>query len=387
VHIEWIQLVDFRNYRTLSYSPTSQLNVVAGRNGHGKTNLLESLAVLLIGRSFRGVRAAELCRWDTALSALSGEVRRGDAGREIRREIRPREDGTWIVVGEGCPWARVIPFTWQDLAVLNGSPEARRSFLDGFAGKIVPAHLTARARYRQIVIRRNSMLQRGEPGIDRHLEAWDEQLVTVGLELIRHRRAAVASLEDELARIHARIGGQGATHLIYQCLGQGLGQSPGGLGSEITAEEFRRRLAARRPEELRRGQTLVGPHRDDLVIEVDGRDMRRVGSRGQQRLLALALRLAEVEPVAAGVGTAPVLLLDDALSELDPDVQRRVLDHVEGQGQVFLSTADGSLPTRAASWWRVDDHRVEETSAEAMATAMMPGAVPGAMPGAVVRAA
>ncbi|MGH7315591.1 MAG: DNA replication/repair protein RecF, partial [Candidatus Rokuibacteriota bacterium] len=108
-------------------------------------------------------------------------------------------------------------------------------------------------------------------------------------------------------------------------------------------------------------QTLVGPHRDDLLIEVDGRDLRLYGSRGQQRLLALTLRLAEVGPVARAVGSAPVLLLDDALSELDPEVQARVLEHVSAAGQVFLTTADATLPeTRRATWWDVRGGRVND---------------------------
>jgi DNA replication and repair protein RecF len=114
-------------------------------------------------------------------------------------------------------------------------------------------------------------------------------------------------------------------------------------------------------EETRRGQTVVGPHRDDLLIEVDERDLRLYGSRGQQRLMALALRLAEAGPVARAIGSAPVLLLDDALSELDPQVQARVLEHVAGAGQVFLTTADDALPeTGRVAWWEVKEGRVTD---------------------------
>jgi DNA replication and repair protein RecF len=113
-------------------------------------------------------------------------------------------------------------------------------------------------------------------------------------------------------------------------------------------------LDAHFAEETRRGQTVVGPHRDDLLIEVDGRDLRLYGSRGQQRLMALTLRLAEAGPVARAVGSAPVLLLDDALSELDPQVEARVLEHVAAAGQVFLTTADAALPAaRRVTWWEV----------------------------------
>jgi DNA replication and repair protein RecF len=126
-------------------------------------------------------------------------------------------------------------------------------------------------------------------------------------------------------------------------------------------------LEVRLAEEVRRGQTVVGPHRDDLLIEVDGRDLRLYGSRGQQRLMALALRLAEAGPVARAVGSAPVLLLDDALSELDPQVEARVLEHVATAGQVFLTTADPTLPeARRATWWDIRGGRVAEPALRAV---------------------
>ena len=351
MQIEWIQGVDFRSYRTLSYSPAPRLNLLIGPNGHGKTNLLEAIALLTVGRSLRGARAADLLRWSAATASLSGEIRRGDATRRLRREVRPREDGALAVAGEGCPWARVIPFTWLDLAVLNGAPQARRNFLDGFAGKLAPAHLTTLARYRQVLARRNHLLQSGfdGPALAERLAPWDEQLISVGLELIARREAAVVAIAREMEHLYPALAACGDVRLEYRC----------SIG-ERTQEAFAREVGRRQREEVRRGQTLVGPHRDDLLIEVDGRDMRVSGSRGQQRLLALALRLAEARPVAAAVGSDPILLLDDALSELDPAAQRRVIEHVEDAGQVFLATAEEPGPVRHAAWWLVRDGQVED---------------------------
>ena len=130
----------------------------------------------------------------------------------------------------------------------------------------------------------------------------------------------------------------------------------------MESPEFLEALASRREDERRRRSTLVGPHRDDLAVELDGHDMRSFGSRGQQRLLVLALRLAEASPVEAAVGSRPVLLLDDALSELDPDVQGRVLRHAGRSGQVFLTTADPELPEGSgAVWWEVRGGTVAES--------------------------
>jgi DNA replication and repair protein RecF len=367
VEIQWIQGVDYRNYRTLSYSPAPRLNVLTGCNGQGKTNLLEALSLLLVGRSFRGARAADMVRWGAEASRVSGELRRGPAMQVIRREARRREDGSWGITGEGCSWARVVPFAWQDVAILNGPPLTRRNFIDGFAAKLAPAHLGVHARYRQVLERRNHLLQTGLGGLEltERLAPWDEQLASVGMDLVARRRAAVATLAAEMEPLHAELGGRGRVRLEYR---SSLGEAP-------TAASVHAELARRRGEELRRGQTVVGPHRDDLSIDLDGRDARVFGSRGQQRLLALALRLAEVAPVTAVVGSPPVLLLDDALSELDPEVQRRVLERVEGQGQVFLTTAEDGLPARAASWWQIEGGAVARAATVEPGPARMPSEV------------
>ena len=350
MQIEWIALSDFRSYSALSYSPSSTLNVVTGPNGQGKTNLLEGLGLLLVGRSFRGSRTVDLARWNAPRALVQGELRRADATREIRRSIAPREDGGWAITGEGCPWARAIPFGWQDLALLTGGPQARRGFLDGFAAKVFPAHAAAVGRYRRVLERRNHLLQAaaGATAVDAVLEPWDAQLARVGVELLARRRQALQELETEVAALYPVMAGDGDLAVGYRS----------SLPDGVDEEGFVNALRERRAEEARRGQTLVGPHRDDVSVELDGRDMRLFASRGQQRLLALALRLAEAGPVARAVGSSPVLLLDDALSELDPAVQVNVLRHIEGAGQVFLTTAEDTIPARRAAWWQVRDGEV-----------------------------
>ena len=351
MHIGTVEFSDFRNFHRLSVAPASSLNILAGPNAQGKTNLLEGLAVLMVGRSFRGVRAAELPRWGCARAAVSGEVFRRESSRGLRRVVQPREDGGWAVTGEGCPWARVIAFGWQDMAILHGAPQARRDFLDGFAGKLYPAHLTAYRRYRQVLGRRNRVLQDGgaRGGLRTRLEPWNEQLVQVGMELIDRRRSAVSALQREAARLYPDLAARGEVNLRYRS----------SLGDEPTADSFRDALDGRVTEEVQRGLTLSGPHRDDLVIEVDGHDLRSFGSRGQQRLMALTLRLAEVGPVAEAVGSTPVLLLDDVLSELDPRARARVLAYAGASGQVFLTTAEPALAAAGpASWWDVKEGQV-----------------------------
>lgn len=339
MQIGCLSLRDFRNYQALSFRPTGRLNVLTGRNAQGKTNLLEAVGVLLTGRSFRTSRLAELPAWGAEAAVLAGDLAQREGSRTVRRTLRRLEDGAWQSAGDTVPWARVIVFGWQDLAILNGLPAARRTFIDGFAARLYPGHLPALLRYRQILARRNRLLQGRSP--DSRLAPWDEQLAVTGMELVDRRRRAVAALQTELARVYPALAGE--RHKVEVAYRTALGEAtePAALMAA---------LERRRPDELRRGLTLVGPHRDDLSIELDGVDARAFGSRGQQRLLALALRLAEVLPVTEAAGTAPVVLLDDALSELDPGVRDNVLREVQSAEQVFLTSPEPLAVSGAARW-------------------------------------
>ena len=339
MQIGCLGLRDFRNYHALSYRPAGRLNVLSGRNAQGKTNLLEAIGVLLTGRSFRTSRLVDLPTWGAEAAILSGDLVHTEGTRTVRRTVRRLEDGTWQSAGDSAPWARVIVFGWQDLAILNGVPAARRNFIDGFAGRLYPGHVPALLRYRQIVARRNRLLQ-AKSG-DSRLAPWDEQLATTGMELIDRRRRAVAALQMELARVYpALAGGRHKIEIAYRTA----------LGEATEPSALLQALERRRADELRRRITLVGPHRDDIAIELDGIDARAFGSRGQQRLLALALRLAEILPVTEAAGTAPVLLLDDALSELDPVVRDNVLREIQAAEQVFLTSPDAVIVNGAARW-------------------------------------
>jgi DNA replication and repair protein RecF len=336
VHVADLGLVDYRNYRTLSWAPAPRLNLLVGANAQGKTNLLEALGFLIAGRSFRTPRLGEVPSWGAPGACVSGELVRDHGRLEVRRVLARAASGAWQAQGEGCPWARAIAFGWQDLEIVHGAPGARRNFIDGFAARLWPAHLSGLARYRQVLARRNRLLQegRGTRGLAERLQPWTEQLADLGAELVERRRRAVAALQTEISRVAATLAGWPASppklEVRYRTL---LGEATGATALRAALE----RLAA---EEVRRGATLVGPHRDDLGIELDGVEVRTFGSRGQQRLVALALRLAEVLPVTEAAGTAPIVLLDDALSELDPDVGQRVLREARTLGQVFLTSPE-----------------------------------------------
>ncbi len=351
MHIQWVELIDFRNYPSLSYLPATAVNILAGSNAQGKTNLLEGLSVLLSGRSFRTPRASEIPRWGTSSAWVSGTIRKGKIDRTLKWGMYREEPGRCRIVGDRCPWTRAVTFGCQDLSILSGPPQARRNALDAFTGKLFPQHLRVVSRYRRVLARRNHILQTGrrDPEAGSRLAPWDEQLSVVGAELLVRRRQALETLQGEFSRLYPELAGRGEVRLIYQAT------TPGSGGPGEILDAVRRR----REEELARGQSVVGPHRDDLRIDLDGVDMRVFGSRGQQRLLALILRLAEVGPISAMLGSSPVLLLDDALSELDPTVQAAVARWVGEIEQVFLTTADPAVSLSGATRWEVERGAVE----------------------------
>jgi DNA replication and repair protein RecF len=350
VQLGWVDLLDVRNYRTLSYRPSPRLNIIGGANAQGKSNLLEAVGVLLTGRSFRTSRLAEIPRLGAEMASLAGEVRRDEGSRTVRRTLRKRDDGLWQGAGEECPWARVVTFGWQDLEIVNGVPAVRRNFLDGFAARLYPSHRATFVRFREILTRRNRLLQERLPErvLATRLGPWDEQLATVGMELIGRRRRAAAALQTEIARVYPTLAGDrralSGEHEKVEI------RYRASIGEATEPQALLAALERMRPAEMRRGQTLCGPHRDDLAIELGGIEARAFGSRGQQRLLALALRLAEVLPIRDAVGTAPVLLLDDALSELDGHVRDNVLREIRSAEQVLLTTADVLEVPEAARW-------------------------------------
>lgn len=350
MHVRWLELVGFRNYASLSFAPDPGLNVLIGPNGQGKTSLLEALHVLLAGRSFRTSRLVECVAWDTGEATVTGELAQGEQSRRVGLALVPRSGGV-EVRGTVCAWARAVTFAAGDVALLTGIPAARRAYLDGATAKLVPAHAETCRRYRLVLQQRTRLLQQlgGRLDADRLLDPWDEQVAMLGSELVHRRLETLTVLAEEARAVGQQLSHRGAEiELAY------LPAVVPAEDAEHTRARLREALRAGRARDLMRGATLVGPHRDDLVVRLGRADARTAASRGEQRLLALTLRLAEAGAVRRRLGTAPVLLLDDLLSELDRASRERVLAWLETQGQVLFSTTD-AVPGAAArgTTWEV----------------------------------
>ena len=344
--VRQLWLTDFRSYATAEVALSDGVTAILGDNGQGKTNLLEALAYLAMLDSFRGAPTDALIRdgAGTAIVRAAGEVE----GREvlIEAELTPGGRGRVYLNKQRLQRARdllgalrVTVFSPDDLELIKGAPAGRRRFLDDTLVALHPRHDQLRSDLERVLRQRNTLLKQAAGGsrFDESaaftLDVWDTKLIQLGEALARSRRDLVTGLAPVLNETYAAVAGvtDAGIDAAYDApwLEEGLAAA----------------LARTRHDELRRGVTLVGPHRDDLVVRIAGLPSRTHASQGEQRSLALALRLAAHRLVTAETRTPPVLLLDDVFSELDPDRSDALLAHLPA-GQTVLTSASG-LPPRA----------------------------------------
>lgn len=337
MHLERCSLVNFRNHTELELRLEPGLCVVVGENGRGKTNLVEAIGLLATGGSFRGAPTAAMVQ----SGAESGIVRATAVrdGRELIVDVEVRANGRSQFridrqrvprlsdLGDGV---LAVVFAPDDLDLVKGGPGERRRFLDD-VGTARDSRLgRLRSDTERILKQRNALLKQARGRLDGDAEAtldvWDDRLASAGDAMAAARRETVELLRPEFVR-----------------LVRGLDHGAGGVGLEYAASwsgPLLDALIAGRPDDVRRGVTLVGPHRDELAVTLDEMPARTHASQGQQRSLALGLRLASHTIIAAERGTDPLLILDDVLSELDERRAEALLAHLPGS-QTLLTSAQG----------------------------------------------
>jgi DNA replication and repair protein RecF len=345
VIIERLELFDFRNYREAVFMPTGGTTLIVGDNGQGKTNLVEAIGYLATLTSFRGAAPDALVRLgaeravlragvrddDGRISVIEAEV--GPAGRHRVQVNRQRLARARDLLGA----VRVTVFSPDDLTLVKGGPTERRRFLDDTLVGLAVRYDANRRELDRIVRQRNTLLRqtggRLEEDAARTLDVWDSKLVEVGEELGRGRAALVVRLEPLVTEAYNR--------LAVPVTPVGLVYDPAWRRSGLAAA-----LAEARAADLRHGVSTVGPHRDELVLTVDGLSARTHASQGEQRTMAIALRLAAHRLIVERTRSTPVLILDDVLSELDPGRGAALLGHLPA-GQIIITTA-GPIPAAAA---------------------------------------
>jgi DNA replication and repair protein RecF len=346
VHITRLNLRDFRNYTSFDLEPHPRLTVLVGENAVGKTNIIEALRLVTTGASFRRARWQEMVRWGADHGAAQAYAEEGE--RRLDLEVQMAQDGTHSFItngqerkGPGDIEGRLpsVVFTPDDLELVKGPAERRRVAADDVGGQLSPVFAKLRRDYGRVVRQRNTLLRDGVAGPS--LDVWNEQAVILGARFVTHRLRLISRLMERAADHYSALAAGEALGWAYddRC---GLGGDVAHKTPEVGSVEMamRAEMARREHEEHRRATTLVGPHRDDLVLLVDGRDARVFASQGQQRSVALAWKMAEVDLIEEVSRVRPILLLDDVMSELDARRRDALASVVRGRTQAFVTTTN-----------------------------------------------
>ena len=377
-----LRLSNFRNLVDVDLEMPAGVSVFYGGNAQGKTALAEAVYILAIARSFRAENERELVSFGAArggeFTIVEGMVEDGESGSprrvivgfrvsesgspngpgfRVSKEIRV--DRVRRTAGELVGLVHAVLFTALDIELVQGPPSARRRYLDILISQADPAYLKSLQRYQQVLRQRNRLLRMRREGraAPEEMEFWDGELVKEGSWLTWRRHEVMNVLRPACVRHHRELSGEGEElELRYRPSVPLAGCSAG------MADSYRKTLASVSAHEAATAATAAGPHRDDFDITVNGLDMGAFASRGQARTLALALRLGEAETLSSVRGRDPMLLLDDALSEMDAARRERVLEKASQYPQVLITTTDPDQVTgffgAGAFYFRVDEGRI-----------------------------
>ena len=348
-----LTLRDFRNYREESFCFEPGVNLIVGDNAQGKTNLLEAIAYLGSGKSFRALKTAELIRFGADFAEVSGSACSQERCQSLRWVLfagsRPRQ--LWRngvkkkTAGEIAGVLPTVLFCPEDLMILKSGASQRRRLGDSVLCQLRPNYDAALTEYSRILDQKSRILKdhRENPALLEILPDFDARLCQVGALLISYRARFYESLGKEAARFHGQFSG-GAEEFDLQYKTVSNIPDPFAPVKELTGL-LNEHLERHKRAELESGQCLTGPHKDDFTVSLSGIDLKAYGSQGQTRTAAISLKLAQRELMAREFGEEPVLLLDDVLSELDPGRQDFVLNQIVS-GQVFITCCEPGRFTR-----------------------------------------
>ena len=348
MYLEKLQLSKYRNYDLLNQKFTAQVNIIIGLNAQGKTNLLEAVYYLSGAKTYRAAHDQQLKKWEAHYFIVKGVLRNRIGIKDI--EIRFRDDipagkeirinGVKIKKGSDLlGQLTVVLFAPEDLTVIKGSPAERRRLLDYDISQVSPSYYGKLQKYNRLLTQRNHLLKkmwvRGHG--QEELEIWNEQYLQVSEEIIVKRIQVLEKLSP-LTRLMQRklTGGQESLEIKYL-----LNRQHEIKKTEEIREILLLELERTKKEEIRRGLSLWGPHRDDLIFSINGTDLKLYGSQGQHRTAVLAIKLAELEFFKVESGEYPILLLDDVLSELDQERRDQLIATIrEKVIQCFITTTE-----------------------------------------------
>lgn len=353
--ISQVHLQNFRNFENASFSFSSTINCIWGENGTGKSTILEAVFLAITGKSPKAARESELIRFgkNFARVEVRGEKKRGnllleaifETGEEnhVKKTLRINRHPI-RKLSELLGQMKVVLFLPEDEWLVQGEPYRRRRFLDFLASQISRKYLYDLQQYHSVKEQRNSLLKR--PHAKSELEPWNLQLVEFGSQILKKRLELIPELQEKASALYETLSGK--KEVLFLTYQSALPLS-GDETLEGIREIFRKSLEASYPEESARGITILGPHRDDLEIFLNGKEARLFGSQGQQKTAALSLKFAEGKLFAEVEGEPPIYLLDDCFSLLDLARQEAVQILLQSYAQTFLTFATPPPPFLAPS--------------------------------------
>ena len=324
--VESLKLQNYRNYEYLNMNFDEKINIIYGDNAQGKTNILESMYVCATSKSHRGSKDREIIRFDNDESHIKVNVKKNDMNYRIDMHLKKNKPKGIAV--NGIPIKRAVElfgilnivfFSPEDLNIIKNGPSERRRFIDMELSQLDKIYLDCLINYNKVVNQRNSLLKEyafsGREDIISSLDIWDMQLVKYGNDVIRSREKFVKEINNLVKSIHTKLSGdREQLEIIYEPC--------------VKEQDFESELVRVRDRDLKFKCTNIGPHKDNMCFLINGMDVRKYGSQGQQRTAALSLKLAEIELVKQIIHDTPVLFLDDVLSELDSRRQNFLLDSI-----------------------------------------------------------
>ena len=322
--IKSIELTNFRNYESLNLEFDKGTNILYGDNAQGKTNVLEAIYLSSITKSHKGSKDQDIIRFGESEAHLRTYIEKD--GDTYKVDMHLRKSGSKVIAVNGQKLKKaagllgllnVVFFSPEDLSIIKNGPSERRRFIDMELCQLDSFYLYNLNNYNKIVNQRNKLLKDiyTNYSLKETLDIWDSQLISYGSKIIERRVAFINQLNEIIFDIHKKLSGDKEEILIkYE--------------PNVLIEDFERKLKQNQEKDIKLKMTTVGPHRDDICIDVNGIDIRKFGSQGQQRTAALSLKLSEIELVKKITKDTPVLLLDDVLSELDSNRHKYLLDSI-----------------------------------------------------------
>ncbi len=361
--IKYLELSDFRNYDELHIDFSENTNILFGDNAQGKTNILESVFLMGTTKSHKGSKDSEIIRFGKEYGVIRALFEKNGVeykiGIQLRRDKRKAISINQTPVKKAADLlgiVNVVLFSPEDLSIIKSGPDKRRRFIDITLCQVDKEYLYSLSSYNKIINQRNKLLKNYDPrsNIEDTLNIWDEQLVNFGSQVIKKRIEFTKRINDIINPIHKNLTGKNDDLIIE-------------YKKDVEEDKYFEKLLRNRERDIRYKSTSIGPHRDDIEFSINDVEVRKYGSQGQQRTVALSLKLSEIEVIKEKVNDTPILLLDDVLSELDMNRQKYLLETLGGIQTIITCTGlDEFVNNRFEinKCFKVSEGRIQEVDNE-----------------------